>query len=142
MKRRSILVAGNNPEDFARAYTDAYAELEECENFQERFLTDTSMYLFFDDPRPEVTDEMIERIRQQAEDNFHADYSVKAIDPEERIERTQTIRIELTIGVPVGRYCCECENFSYRKGCPYQDGIVRQMDKACALFNVNLGRCE
>ena len=138
MRKRSIHVKGETPDEFVKAYEKAYADNECCENFREKFVTDTSMYLFFDDPRPEVTDELIEDIRQQAEDSFSADYEIDVEDHDE-IEETRTIRIELTIGVPKKRYCCECENYAWGKGCPFC-GHVKGMAPACELFNVYFGR--
>ena len=49
--RKSVLISGRDPEEFAEAYSKTYASLSHCENFDERFLTNTSMYLFYDDPR-------------------------------------------------------------------------------------------
>lgn len=41
------------------------------------------------------------------------------------------------------RYCCECDNYNWGKGCPYSEGHVRLMDNACGHFTVILeGRIE
>ena len=135
--RKSILVTGRDPEEFAEAYGKAYANLSHCENFSEKFISDTSMYLFYDDPRPEVTDEMLETIRRQAEESFAADYEIEAADPEQT--RTRTIRIELTVDVPERVHCCDCDNYRWEIGCPFHDK-VKKLSPACPLFNMYFGR--
>lgn len=46
--------------------------------------------------------------------------------------------IELILPKDPDRFCCECTNYSWGKGCPYREGIVRNMDKSCQMFNVNI----
>ena len=135
--RKSILISGRDPEEFAEAYSKTYASLSHCEHFDEKFLTNTSMYLFYDDPRPEVTDELIEKIRVEAEEAFAADYDIETVDPKK--SRTKTIRIQLTVDVPERAHCCDCENYIWEIGCPFHDK-VKKLSPACPLFNMYFGR--
>lgn len=136
--RKTMLVKGNTPEEFALAYNEAQSNVP-GEVVNERFVSDTVMYLFYEEE--EVTDDLIEDIRKMSEDNFHADFAVDATDPEEEEEDATTIRVEMTIAAPKGRFCCECDNFNWGKGCPFKDEQhIRRMDSACGLFNVYFGR--
>lgn len=50
------------------------------------------------------------------------------------------ITVSLLVGDYEGRYCCECENLEWGRGCPYRSGRVAQMDQACPMFNVVIER--
>ena len=136
--RKTMLVKGDTPEEFAQAYNQAQCSCP-GEVVGEKFISDTMMYLFYE---PElVTDDLIEEIRKDSEANFNADLAVDATDPSEEEEDATTIKIEMTIAAPKGRFCCECDNFAWGHGCPFKaDEHIKRMDSACGLFNVYFGR--
>lgn len=35
------------------------------------------------------------------------------------------------------RYCCECENYDWGRGCPYREGHIKLMDHSCEYFNIH-----
>lgn len=135
--RETMLVKGNSPEEFALAYNEAQRTVP-GEVVGERFISDTMMYLFYE--ADDGMDDLIEAIRQEREDSFSPDLEIDATDPEEDEESSTTIRIEMTIAAPKKRFCCECDNYSWRRGCPFKDEHVDRMDPACGLFNICFGR--
>lgn len=138
--RKSILVSGYAPDDFAKEYNLAVQKLAGCEIVSERFINDTSCYIFYEDPNEDVSDEVLEQIRKDAEEMFKADFSIDARDPEEETEPAKVIKVILTVGAPRGRFCCECGNFSWSNGCPFRDDHVHRMSAACELFDIFFGR--
>lgn len=137
--RQILLVKGDTPEEFVEFYNNATeeAELSGFKIESEKFISDTKCFLFVD------TDESsadIENIRKRAESNFKAsepDYIVDATDGD---GETDTIDIRLTVTVPKGRFCAECENLNWGRGCPFADGHVDHKNHACSMFNIILNR--
>ena len=138
--KRLILVDGRTPSEFMAKYNRAMSQLVGFQIESEKFISDTAVYIFYEDPDADQDDE-VEQIRQMAEAAFEArepDFVVDATDDE--YPDKETVEIRLTISVPHDRHCCECDNYTWRNGCPYRDGKVKMMDRACPLFNVILQR--
>ena len=141
--KKGLIISGETPVKFMEKYNETIELLDGAEIISEKFLTYTYIYQFYDSDDVMDPDEQIEQIRQRAEAAFREkepDFIVDAIDDE--ADDVQTISIELKINIPRNRFCCECRNYNWSKGCHYRDGMVRQMDKACPLFDVILGREE
>lgn len=137
--KQMLLIEGRNPSEFAEKYNSALCRLSGHRIESEKFLSDTSMYIFYDD---DVSpDDQIEEIRKRAEAAFkecEPDFVVDATDEENA--DTETIEIRLVVNVHRDRYCCECDNYSWGRGCPYRDGRVELKDSTCPMFNIILKR--
>lgn len=136
--KRITLIEGRDPVEFAQAYNEVVERLAGYELGPEKFISDTSMYLFYESD--EDPDEDIENLRQRAEAAFKEREPDFVVDATEADGPTITLRIDLTVNVQKDRYCCECENYKWGRGCPYRDGMVRNLDRSCPMFNIVLSR--
>lgn len=128
--KQVVHVEGKNPVDFADAYNETCAELSRFTVERVQPISDTSMYVFYDIP-----DELVQ-VAEPERDDF--DYRIESGDIEDET-KTISLKIELVLPDASNRFCCECDNYDPRLGCPYRDGKIRNMDPACQMFNVVIG---
>jgi hypothetical protein len=113
---------------FAIAMNEVLAELSRFEIERIEHVSALEALIYYDIP-----DEVIQK--QLPADGPAVDYDIELDE-----EMSDSILIRINVGRSDGRWCCECDNYRWGRGCPYRDGMVRQMDKACSMFNVVIER--
>jgi len=122
-------VTGTDVYNFSEAMNEAYAELSRFEIERTEKVSELEALIYYDYP-----DELQER---EPVCGPEPDYVVSFDDDG---PHDQAITIRLMIGREDGRFCCECMNYNWRKGCPYVDGHLALMHKSCPMFNVKIER--
>lgn len=129
--RQSILVSGNNPQEFVDAYNETLAELSRATILRERQISDMSVLIFYE------TSEELDKKVDAVETDEPVDYTIELADPEQ--EETTDIVIKIVAPTAHDRFCCECDHYDWGKGCPFRDKHIKFMDHACRMFYVNIG---
>lgn len=111
--------------EFAEALNEAYAELSRFEVERTERLPGLEALIFYDIPDDLPDPETLA--------GPEPDYVVELPD---RGDCSEVVTIRFKIGKHPGRWCAECENYDYGKGCPWREGHVRPMDEACQMFNL------
>ena len=125
MARHYRPVEGKTLQEFADAYEEAANELSRATIIEEKEIGPLQLLIYYEDPgEPDPEPEAPA-----------SDYDVRLTDDGQYI----TVSIMVDKRYPE-RYCCECANYDWGRGCPYRSGHVRQMDRACPMFNVLIGR--
>lgn len=124
--RQVAYIHGETPEQFEMAFNEQCANLSRFEILEMKTVSETGMFVFY-----ETNEEPVQE--PQRPNMPESDYVVEF---DEDSEDTNTIRIDLKVGKKSNRYCCECDNYDWGKGCPYRDGHIRIMDEACPMFNI------
>ena len=139
--RRMTLVQGRTPAEFAKKYNDTIERLSGFNIESEKFISDTAMYLFYEDGDDPEADDVVEEIRERAEAAFNQSMREFFIDAQKDDSAdTETVEIRIQARIPIGRFCCECENYRWGSGCPYRSGRVEKMADACGMFDVVIER--
>ena len=125
MARHYRPVEGKTLQEFADAYEEATNELSRATIIEEKEIGPLQLLIYYEDP-----DEPNPEPEAPA-----SDYDIRLADDGQYI----TVSIMVDKRYPE-RYCCECANYDWGRGCPYRSGHVRQMDRACPMFNVLIGR--
>ena len=128
--RQSILVSGNNPQEFVDTYNETLAELSRATILRERQISDTSVLIFY-----ETSEELDKKVKAVEEDE-PVDYTIELADPEQ--DDTTEIVIKIVAPTANDRYCCECDHYDWGKGCPFRDQHIKFKDRACRMFYVNI----
>lgn len=119
-------VTGANLTEFAEAMNEAYCELSRFTIERTEKVSPFEAIIYYelpDEPEP-----------VQARGFSDADYDIEV----DGVEAANVVRINLAVGDNSDRYCCECDNYNWRQGCPYMDRHVRVMERACPMFNVTI----
>lgn len=122
-------VTGTDVYNFSDAMNEAYAELSRFKIERVREVADFEAIIYYEIP-DEL--EMSEPVTAP-----EPDYVISVDDDG---PHDQAVTIRLMVGREDGRFCCECDNYEWSKGCPYASGHVPQMTKSCPMFNVRIGR--
>ena len=114
-------VEGRTLTEFADAYEEAQSELSRATILYEKEVSPLQMLIYYEDP-------------ETIEDAPEADYQIQ-FDSEGKF-----ITVSILVGDYEDRYCAECDNLEWSRGCPYRSGHVKPMDRACPMFNVTIAR--
>lgn len=119
---------GSTVAEFVEAYNEVCAELSRATIERVQYVSEREALIFYEDPEIQ---------EPTTEYEFHGfDHCVDIADPEEKGAEVLSIRI--TVPDPGVRFCCECENYDWGRGCPYRSGHVKLMDPCCRMFNINI----
>lgn len=129
--RQSILVSGNNPQEFVDTYNETLAELSRATILRERQISDTSVLIFYE------TSEELDKKVDAVEADEPVDYTIELADPEQ--DETTDIVIKIVAPTAHDRFCCERDHYDWGKGCPFRDKHIKFMDHACRMFYVTIG---
>ena len=131
--RKAIHVSGDSPAELALNYNQAMDELDGCEILREKDNPDGSLTIFF-----ETGEDPVEEVRRRAEAAFLERNPI--VEVEDEYAQREVIEITIRATVPDDRHCCECDNYSWGRGCPYRRGHIQLNDPACGMFNVIIER--
>lgn len=120
-------VTGPDVERFAAAMNEVFAELSRFEITEIKHVSDLEALIYYDIP-----DEVV---KAQFHDGMDVDYDIELDE-----ERSDSILIRISVGRYDDRWCAECENYTWGRGCPYRDGHVRHTERACPMFGVVIER--
>lgn len=118
-------VQGRNLTEFSEALNEAYAELSRFKVERTEHISSLEALIFYDIP-----DELME---QDPDYGPKADYDIEFPDAS---GGSDWVTIRLKVGKNQTRHCCECDNYSWGRGCPYRSEHIKLMDPACKMFNV------
>lgn len=121
-------VSGANLADFAEALNDAYAELSRFDIERTKEVSEFEALIYYDIP---------EELETGGAAVADPDFVIRFDDDG---PRDQAVTIRLMMSREDGRFCCECKNYDWGRGCPYASGHVPQMTEACPMFNVIIER--
>ena len=121
-------VNGSHIDAFADAMNEALSDLSRFTIEKIEHVSALEALIYYDIP-----DEVIHK--QLPVDGPAVDYDIELDE-----EMADSVLIRIKVGRHSDRWCCECGNYRWGRGCPYRDGMVRQMDKACPMFGVVIER--
>lgn len=129
--RQCECAKGKTADQFVDAYNALNRKISRIGKvIRETEITPTEVIVYYDIP-----DELVQ-VAEPERDDF--DYRIESGDIEDET-KTISLKIELVLPDASNRFCCECDNYDPRLGCPYRDGKIRNMDPACQMFNVVIG---
>lgn len=114
-------VEGKTLTEFADAYEEAQSELSRATILYEKEVSPLQMLIYYEDP---------ETIEDAPETDYQIQFDSKG----------KVITVSILVGDYENRYCAECDNLEWGRGCPYRSGHVKPMDHACPMFNVMISR--
>jgi len=126
--RAIMKVSADTIDEYVDAMNEAYAELSRFEIIKEKNISDTTTIITYETPKE------LDTVEEDIRERITADYDVEFPDAKEKAG--QTVRLNLRVGKNEDRRCCECDNYNWGKNCPYRDGHIRRMDRACGMFNI------
>lgn len=114
-------VEGRTLAEFADAYEEAQSELSRATILYEKEVSPLQILIYYEDP-------------ETIEDAPETDYQIQ-FDSKGKI-----VTVSILVDDYEDRYCAECDNLEWGRGCPYRSGHVKPMDRACPMFNVTITR--
>lgn len=124
-------ITGTNLMEFAEALNEAYCELSRFKVDETRYVSDLSALILYE--VPDDVKEPEEFTCNGPEPDYRLEFEDSDLD-------NKAITIQLTVGENLNRYCCECDNYDWGRGCPYREGHIRLKDPACSMFNIIIER--
>lgn len=111
--------------EFADAMNEAYMELSRFTIEKTEQISPLEAIIYY-----AIPDELMSR-----EPDFRpdVDYDIEFPDAD---DGSEWVTLRLKVGRNKSRHCCECDNYSWGRGCPYRSEHIRLMDPACKMFNV------